>query len=64
MIKPDDKQHDIYDSQPAMIRAARRAADQARQHGQPLVFWKDGKVVHVMPDELPELPDVSSSQSG
>lgn len=63
MIQPDDKQHDIYGSQPAMIRAARRAAEQARQHGQPLVFWKDGQVVRVMPDELPELPMATQVKS-
>jgi len=39
-----------------MIRAARRAAEQAKQHGQPLVLWRGGHVVRVMPDALPELP--------
>jgi hypothetical protein len=39
-----------------MIRAARRAAEIARQHNQPLVLWRDGQVVEVMPDDLPPLP--------
>lgn len=52
-----DKYPDMQGSRAAMIRAARRAAEQAKQHGQPLVLWRDGRVVRVMPDELPGLPD-------
>mgnify|MGYP001301931155 CR=1 len=50
------KYPDLQGSRTAMIRAARRAADAARQHQQPLVLWRDGRVVRVMPDDLPELP--------
>ncbi|MCL2700262.1 MAG: hypothetical protein FWE88_01060 [Phycisphaerae bacterium] len=55
---------DLYEKYPAMkgsrraiIRAARRAAEIARQHGQPLILWRDGQIVRVMPDDLPPLPD-------
>ena len=41
----------------AMIRAARRAAEIARQHNQPVLLWQDGKVVEIMPDDLPPLPE-------
>ena len=44
-------------SRKAIIRAARRAAEVARQHGQPLVFWRDGRIVKIMPDDLPPLPE-------
>jgi len=49
--------HGIPGTRTAMIRAARRAAEIARQHGQPLVLWRDGQVVRIMPDDLPPLPD-------
>ena len=57
MIQLDDKYRDLQGSRRAMIRAARRAAEVARQHGQPLVLWRDGQVVHVQPDDLPDMPD-------
>lgn len=44
-------------SRKAIIRAAKRAADLARQHQQPLILWRDGQVVEVMPDDLPPLPE-------
>lgn len=57
MIQPRDQYRDMEGSRTAMIRAARRAAELAKQHNQPLLLWRDGKVVRVMPDELPKLPD-------
>jgi rhodanese-related sulfurtransferase len=48
---------DMVGARKAIIRAARRAAELARQHHQGLVLWRDGKVVEVMPDDLPPLPD-------
>ncbi len=58
-----DQYPDLQGSRSAMIRAARRAAEIVRQHQQPLVLWRDGRVVRVMPDELRELleqiPEVS-----
>lgn len=41
----------------AIIRAARRAAELARQHGQPLLLWKDGRIARVRPEDLPPLPE-------
>jgi hypothetical protein len=52
-----DRFPDMQGSRTAMIRAARRAAEQAKQHGQPVILWRDGRVVRVMPNELPDLPD-------
>jgi hypothetical protein len=52
-----ERNWDLPGSQAAMICAARRARELARQHNQPLVLWHDGKVVQVWPDDLPPLPD-------
>ena len=57
MIQQYDKYPDLQGSRTAMICAARKAAEVARQHRQPLVLWRNGRVVHVMPDELPDLPE-------
>jgi len=57
MIPQHGQYPDLEGSRKAMIRAARRAAEIARQHQQPLVLWRDGQIVHVMPDDLPELPE-------
>ena len=57
-----DKYPQMQGSRAAMIRAARRAAEQAKQHGQPLVLWRDGQVVRVMPDKLPDLPEQTPEQ--
>lgn len=62
MIQQHDKSPDLQGSLTAMIRAARRAAEIARQHQQPLVLWRDGQIVHVMPDDLPELPEETPRQ--
>ncbi len=56
MIRQSDRYPELDGSRTAMIRAARRAADLAKRHNQPLVLWRDGRVVEIMPDELPELP--------
>jgi len=59
MTQQDKPNHDFEGSRRAMIRAARRAAEIARQHNQPLVLWRDGRIVRVMPDDLPPLPEVA-----
>ena len=51
------KAPDMEGSRTAIIRAARRAAEKAKQHGQPLILWRDGQIVRVMPDDLPPLPE-------
>ncbi len=57
MIQHEDRYRDMKGSRSSMIRAARRAADMAKLHGQPLLLWRDGQVIRVMPDKLPNLPD-------
>jgi len=57
MTQMYDKLPDFEGSRKAIIRAARRAAEVARQHGHPLILWRDGQIVRVMPDDLPPLPD-------
>ncbi|MFP4144993.1 MAG: hypothetical protein ACLFV3_07590 [Phycisphaeraceae bacterium] len=57
MIQQHEKYPDMEGSRRAMIRAARRAAEVARQHQQPLVLWRDGRIVRVKPDDLPDLPE-------
>jgi hypothetical protein len=42
--------------QEAVGRAYRRAVKQHRQNGVPMIFWKDGKIVEVPADQLPDLP--------
>lgn len=41
----------------ALRRAAQRAREVARRNGVPLVIWRDGKVVHIPPAEIEDLPD-------
>lgn len=62
MIQQKGRYPDMEGSRAAMIRAARRAAEIARQHNQPLVLWRDGQVVEVMPDDLPPLPKQTPRQ--
>ncbi len=57
MKSDPDKDPDMVGSRKAMIRAARAAAEIARKHNQPLVLWRDGKMVEIMPDDLPPLPE-------
>jgi len=57
-----DKYFALEGSRTAIIRAARRAAEKAKQHGQPLILWRDGQIVHVMPDDLPPLPEQAPEQ--
>lgn len=57
MIKDIENDPDMQGSRRAIIRASRRAAEIAKQHNQPLILWKDGKIVKVPVDELPPLPE-------
>jgi hypothetical protein len=38
----------------AMARAALKAREKAGQTGTPLVVWRDGKVVEIPPEALPD----------
>ncbi|MDZ7816572.1 MAG: hypothetical protein U5N86_11430 [Planctomycetota bacterium] len=62
-VKCMKEDSDMVGSYAAMIRAARRARELARQHNQPLALWKDGKVVLISPDDLPPLPDEVPAKS-
>lgn len=62
MIQQQDRYRDMQGSRTAMIRAARSAAKLAKQHDQPLLLWRDGQIVKVMPDELPNLPERTPQQ--
>ena len=64
MIQQDDRYRDMEGSRTAMIRAARNAAELARQHRQPLLLWRDGQVFRIMPDELPDLPEQTPQNAG
>ena len=57
MTQPFDPDLAMEGSRTAIIRAARRAAQIAKQHNQPLLLWRDGKIARIMPDDLPPLPD-------
>ncbi|MGE4243545.1 zeta toxin family protein [Ramlibacter sp.] len=48
----------VREAMQAMVRAAQRAREIARQSGTKLVLWRDGRVAHVDPDDpsLPPLP--------
>lgn len=63
MIQQDrEKYPDMEGSRTAMIRAARSAAELAKRHNQPLLLWREGQVVRVMPDELADLPEQTPEQ--
>ena len=63
MIQQHDRYREMDGSLTAMIRVARRAADLAKRHNQPLVLWRDGRVLEIMPDELPDLPERTPQKS-
>lgn len=48
---------DMRQVEPALLRAAQAAQDMARRHQIPLVIWRDGRIVHVPPQELPLTPE-------
>ncbi len=57
-----DQYPEMQGSGNAMIRAARRAAEEAKRYGHPLILWRDEQVVRVMPDDLPDLPEQTPEQ--
>jgi len=50
VIRLDEIPEDVRNMTAAMERAADRARRIAVQTNTPLVLWRDGKIVHVMPD--------------
>jgi len=43
---------DMIGSRAAMLRAVRRACEQARMHGLPVAISRDGKVVEIPPEDV------------
>jgi len=41
----------------AVDRAVRRALAQHKKMGNPVATWRDGKVVWVPPEEIPDFPE-------
>lgn len=63
MIRQDRRKYpDLEGSRTAMIRAARNAAELAKRHKQPLLLWRDGRVVRIVPDDLADLPPQTPEQ--
>jgi hypothetical protein len=50
-----EKNQDMAGTQAAMLRATRKAINEAKLRGELVPQWRDGKVVWVQPDEI-ELP--------
>jgi hypothetical protein len=50
VVNWDKENQDMAGSLQAMLRAAKRAREIARQTGTPLVIWRDGRIVHVSPE--------------
>jgi hypothetical protein len=63
MMKWSDKNQDMAGTQAAMLRATRRAIQEARLRGELVPQWRDGQVVWVRPDEieLPAAPDARAT---
>ena len=62
MMKWSDKDQDMAGTQAAMIRATRRALNEAKLRGELVPQWRDGKVVWVRPEEI-ELPPAPEDQA-
>jgi nucleotide-binding universal stress UspA family protein len=54
---------DFAGARAALLRAAQEARDTARRFGTPLVFWENGRVVHIDPDD-PDLAPLPASLEG
>ena len=59
MIKWTEENSDMAGTTAAMRRAAQRAKDLAKLHGQPLALLLNGKVTLVPADQLPDLFDAN-----
>ncbi len=51
-MKWSDKDQDMAGTEAAMLRATRRALEQAKMHGELVPQWREGKVVWVRPEEI------------
>ena len=50
-LQPDGEDHITF----AVREAVRQAIEDHARTGDPIVIWRDGKVVHVPPEEIPAL---------
>jgi len=57
-----EKNQDMAGTQAAMLRATRKAINEARLRGELVPQWRDGKVVWVHPEEI-ELPPAQEGQT-
>jgi len=55
MVTWGENDQDMAGSYAAMLRAAQRAREIAKQTGTPLVIWRDGRVVLLSPHDLTEM---------
>ena len=55
MMKWSDNNRDMAGTQAAMLRATRKALNEAKMRGERVPQWRDGEVVWVRPEEI-ELP--------
>lgn len=64
MMNGSDKNRDMAGTQAAMLRATRKAIQEAKLRGELIPQWRDGKVVWVRPEEieLPALPEQTPKQ--
>lgn len=62
MMKWSDKNQDMAGTRAAMLRATRKAIQEAKLRGELVPQWRDGKVVWVRPEEV-ELPPAPEDQS-
>jgi hypothetical protein len=57
MEQPHQRPPEMAKVGPALRRAAQRARELARLHGVPLVIWRDGRIVHIPPGQIEDLPE-------
>ena len=62
MMKWSDENQDMAGTQAAMLRATRRAIQEARLRGELVPQWRDGQVVWIRPDEI-ELPAAADARA-
>ena len=65
MTNWSDKNKDMAGTQAAMLRATRKAINEAKLRGELVPQWRDGKVVWVRPEEvaLPPEPEDQATPS-
>ena len=62
MMTWSEKNQDMAGTQAAMLRATRKALQEAKLRGELVPQWRDGKVVWVRPEEI-KLPAAQEDQA-